>query len=69
MAAERELAELDEQFSGLISAEEMEEAMQIHGADDEVVDTDEAFDDADDMLNDDMLGDEAFDMGEEFDDE
>ena len=71
MAAERELAELDEQFSGLISAEEMGEAMQIHSSDDDDLDIDEGFEDADadDMLNDDMLGDEAFDMGDEFDDE
>ena len=35
MAAERELADLDEQFSGLLPQMEMEDSMQIHGVDED----------------------------------
>ena len=34
LAAERELADLDEQFSGLLPQGELDDAMQIHGGDD-----------------------------------
>jgi len=68
MAAERELAELDEQFSGLLPQGELEEAMQIHGAEDDMLDLDgdDALNEADDLMDDDMLGDESFDMGDDF---
>jgi DNA-directed RNA polymerase subunit omega len=44
MAAERELADLDEQFSGLISQTEINEAMQIHSSDDDMSSLDETSD-------------------------
>ncbi|MBE6443243.1 MAG: DNA-directed RNA polymerase subunit omega [Alphaproteobacteria bacterium] len=68
MAAERELADLDEQFSGLLPQGELEEAMQIHGAEDDMLDLDgdDALNEADDLMDDDMLGDESFDMGDDF---
>ncbi len=70
MAAERELADLDEQFSGLLPQAELEDSMQIHGADDDAMDLDEAGDDAldeaDDVLDDDLAGDDNFDAGDDF---
>lgn len=70
MAAERELADLDEQFSGLLPEGELEEAMQIHGSDDDALDLDAEGDDVleegDDVLDDELLGDEGFDAGEDF---
>ena len=69
MAAERELADLDEQFSGLLPQAELEDSMQIHGGDDDALDldADEALDDADDAaLDDDELpGDAGFDAGDD----
>ena len=62
MAAERELADLDEQFSGLLPQAELEDSMQIHGADDDAMDLDEA----DDVLDDDLTGDDNFDAGDDF---
>ena len=44
MDAERELADLDEQFSGLISQTEINEAMQIHSSDDDMSSLDETSD-------------------------
>ena len=66
MAAERELADLDEQFSGLLPQGELEESMQIH---------DDAMDlDADDELMDEGMDDfegsfvdDGFDVGDDFD--
>ncbi len=67
MAAERELADLDEQFSGLISPSEIEDAMQIHSSDDDMaalddntdVDSDLAMDEAiDDFGGDEFAGDD-----------
>lgn len=68
MAAERELSDLDEQFSGLLPEGELEEAMQIHGGDDDALDMDgdDALDGVDDGLDDDMLGDDGFDAGDDF---
>ncbi len=68
MAAERELSDLDEQFSGLLPEAEMEEAMQIHGGDDDSLDMeDDGFVDGEDGF-DDVMGDEAgFDVGDDFD--
>ena len=67
MAAERELADLDEQFSGLLPQGELEEAMQIHGADDDALDID-GDDDLDDIEAgfDDAFGDDGFDAGDDF---
>jgi len=36
LAAEKELAELDEQFTGLLPDAELDDNMQIHGGDDDV---------------------------------
>ena len=69
MAAERELADLDEQFSGLLPQAELEDAMQIHGGDDEAMDLDQdddALDNTDDMMDDDMVGDDGFDADDDF---
>ena len=69
MAAERELSDLDEQFSGLLPQGELEEAMQIHEGDD-VADFDA--DEEDDALADDAsfedeaFGDEGFDGADDF---
>lgn len=63
MAAERELADLDEQFSGLISPNEIEDAMQIHNGDDDMSALDDnAEDDADLTMDDAMneFGDDSF---------
>ena len=40
LAAEKELSELDEQFSGLLLDNEMSDAMQVHGVDDDKLDLD-----------------------------
>lgn len=69
MAAERELADLDEQFTGLLPQGEMEEAMQIHGADDAMdLDADDDIVDADDGMDDfeDSFADDAFDAADDF---
>ena len=69
MAAERELADLDEQFSGLLPQAELEDSMQIHGGDDDALDmdADEALDEADDAAldDDDLPGDAGFDAGDD----
>jgi len=70
LAAEKELSELDEQFSGLLPQAELEDGMQIHGGDD-----DEAmdFDAEEDVLDDsdfgdeEFVGDDGFDAGDDFD--
>lgn len=73
MAAEKELADLDEQFSGLLLDTDISDAMQIHGDDDDIDleaeadgSADVAFDDEDAGFDDalDMGG----DMGDDFDD-
>lgn len=60
-AAEKELAGLDEQFSGLLLDNEMSDSMQVHGVDDDNLDldSDDAADDGDidvDLDGDDELG-------------
>ena len=69
MAAERELADLDEQFSGLLPLMEMEDSMQRHGVDDDVMDLDSESDiDADVEIGDEeFFADEGFDIGDDFD--
>ena len=69
MAAERELADLDEQFSGLLPQGELEEAMQIHGADDDAMDLDAEDEIMDEGMDDfdDSFADEGFDGGDDFD--
>ena len=67
MAAERELADLDEQFSGVLPQAELEDSMQIHGGDDETLDleSDDAADGVDDISDDDMTGMDDFDAGDD----
>lgn len=74
LAAEKELSELDDQFSGVsLDTDDMGDAMQIHDADDDVIDLDaEAESDSDISLDDEGL-DDALDLGDDlnsdFDDE
>lgn len=72
MAAERELSELDEQFSGLISQDEISDAMQIHSGDEDMsaMDDNEDIEGSDDTdfdagMDDESFGDESFD-GDDF---
>ncbi|MBR6663525.1 MAG: DNA-directed RNA polymerase subunit omega [Alphaproteobacteria bacterium] len=70
LAAEKELSELDEQFSGLLPQAELEDSMQIHGADDdEAMDLDSEEDvlDDSDFGDEDFIGDDGFDAGDDFD--
>ena len=74
MAAEKELADLDDQFSGVLLDNEMSDGMQVHGEDDDVLDLDAADADRDDLSLDDKDGmDDNFDLGDDlgdnFDDE
>ena len=71
MAAEKELADLDEQFSGLLLDSEMSDTMQVHDDDDNLeldvegvdADSDASFDDEEDIQFDD-----GFYMGDDMDD-
>ncbi len=72
MAAERELADLDEQFSGLISQDELKDSMQIHGEDDNLdmdadAEGDDLSGDLDDEGLDDVSADDGFDNADDFD--
>ena len=72
LAAEKELAELDDQFSGVsLDAEDMGDAMQIRDGDDDVMDLDA--DSEEDVSLDDEALDDALGLGDElgadFDDE
>lgn len=74
MAAEKELADLDDQFSGVLLDNEMSDGMQVHGEDDDALDLDASDVDGDDLSLDDEDGmDENFDLGDDlgdnFDDE
>ena len=60
LAAERELADLDEQFTGLLPQAELEDSMQIHGADDDALDFDGVADDGIDADADADFGDDDF---------
>ncbi len=68
LAAEKELAELDEQFSGLLIDSEVADVMQIHSSDaDDNLDFDSALDD--DLVDgDEALDFEVDDFGDNFDD-
>ena len=65
MAAEKELADLDEQFSGLLMDTDIADNMQVVGEDGEAdLDTD-----ADGVLDDEVAGlDDGLDLGSEIDD-
>ena len=60
LAAERELADLDEQFTGLLPQAELEDSMQIPGADDDALDFDGVADDGIDADADADFGDDDF---------
>lgn len=62
-AAEKELAGLDEQFSGLLLDNEMSDSMQVHGVDDDNLDLD-ADDAADGDIDVDLDGDDDLGFGE-----
>ncbi len=64
LAAEKELADLDEQFSAVaLDAADVDDAMQIHDSDDDLDLDGNA--DSDLSLDDDMLDDDALDMGDD----
>lgn len=64
MAAEKELADLDEQFSAVaLEASDVDDTMQIHDADDDI----DFESDSDVSLDDDALDDEALDLGDDMD--
>ena len=68
MAAEKELADLDEQFSGLLLDGEMADGMQVHGGDDDdALDLDVADAGSGDDLSlvDEVGMDDGFDMGDD----
>ena len=70
LAAERELADLDEQFSGLLPQVELEDSMQIHGVDDDDamdLDADGEIDNDIEMGDEEFFGDEGFDGMDDFD--
>ncbi|MBS4774151.1 MAG: DNA-directed RNA polymerase subunit omega [Proteobacteria bacterium] len=73
LAAEKELADLDEQFTGLLPDAELDDNMQIHGSDDDALDLDaetEGDIDLDGGLGDgldDEISDDGFDGAEDFD--
>ncbi len=75
LAAEKELSDLDEQFSGLLPAGELDDGMQIHSGDDDLLDVDAdgaselEGDELDGVLDDELGGDEGFDGGDDFDEE
>ena len=69
MAAEKELAGLDEQFSNIMLDNEMADNMQVHGEDDDALDLD-ADDDADldiDASDDDLDLDDGMDFNDDAD--
>ncbi len=69
MAAEKELAGLDEQFSNIMLDNEMADNMQVHGEDDDALDLD-ADDDADldiDAGDDDLDLDDGMDFNDDAD--
>ena len=75
LAAEKELSDLDEQFSGLLLDSEISESMQVHDDDDDALELDAADSDADadtDLGLDEEGLDDSFglgdDMGDGFDD-
>ena len=73
MAAEKELADLDEQFSGLLLDADINDAMQVHGEDEDIdLEADAAGDDDASFDDDDASLDESLDLGgdlgDDFDD-
>ena len=58
---------MDEQFSGLLPQTELEDNMQIHG-EDEAMDLDADTDFDSELADDDLIGEDSFDAGDDFDD-
>ena len=69
MAAEKELADLDDQFSGVLLDTEISDNMQVHSDDDDVLDLDAADSDSDLSLDDEEGLDEGFDLGDDLGDD
>ena len=76
LAAEKELAELDDQFTGLLPQAELDDNMQVHGSDDDVLDMDSELEGEGEipLSDDEDLGlDEGFggmeDAGDDFEEE
>ena len=67
LAAEKELADLDDQFSGLLLDNEMGDGIQIRD-DDDALDLDAADADSDVSLDDDAALDDALDLGDDLGD-
>jgi len=68
-AAEKELADLDDQFSGVLLDTEMSDSMQVHSDDDDVLDLDAADDgDADLPLDEEDGLEDGFDLGDDLGD-
>lgn len=68
LAAEKELADLDDQFSGLLLDNEMGDGIQIRD-DDDALDLDAADADSDVSLDDDAALDDALDLGDDLGDD
>lgn len=75
LAAEKELSDLDEQFSGLLPATELDDGMQIHSGDDDLLDVDAdgaaelEGDELEGVLDDELGGDDGFESNDDFDEE
>lgn len=75
LAAEKELSDLDEQFSGLLPAAEIDDGMQIHTGDDDLLDVDAEgaaeleSDELESVLDDELVGDDGFESSDDFDEE
>lgn len=75
LAAEKELSDLDEQFSGLLPAAEIDDGMQIHTGDDDLLDVDAEGaaelegDELESVLDDELVGDDGFESSDDFDEE
>lgn len=69
MAAEKELSDLDDQFSGLLLDSELSESMQIHDDDDDTLDLDVATGDAGLSLDEEGGLEEGFEMSDELGDD
>lgn len=67
LAAEKELSELDEQFSGLLLETELADGMQIHGVDEEGIDLDAEIETTTDLETELEDDDEEFSFGSDLD--
>lgn len=63
LAAEKELSDLDDQFSALLLDSELSDGMQVHDEDDDVLELDAVDSDAEVSLDDDL--DDSFELGDD----